>query len=383
MDSSVLEFYLLAIHALKCRGEMASSHWIQIVAKMAEFLKQVVCRNGNLILLGDDDGGQTILLSELRANRFRATLNLAAQLCDRPDLFLESNEPDELLFWIDDPKTKSKSRIKKSDGNKKDFVVFEDAGIAILTDSRDNIERKLVFRSGPFGYGSLAAHGHADALGLVLYVNGKPQIVDPGTFTYFSDSRWRDYFRSTRAHNTVEIDGRNQSEMLGPFIWGRKANGRIEEYGNGSVPEIAASHDGYLSLTEPILHKRIVSHPKQNLWLVRDVLEGKGEHMFRLCWQIPFKELKVEQLKDKDEEGTSVYVISPKESTLQLRLQIRGGSCRAERGWMSESFGTKQEISTVVCERKSHAPVVFTTVISILGAKISSKKLQELTEGGN
>jgi hypothetical protein len=48
-------------------------------------------------------------------------------------------------------------------------------------------------------------------------------IVDPGTYCYHREPRWRNHFRSTAAHNTVVLDGADQSEMLGPFMWGRRA----------------------------------------------------------------------------------------------------------------------------------------------------------------
>ena len=49
-------------------------------------------------------------------------------------------------------------------------------------------------------------------------------LADPGTYCYHGEPAWRSYFRSTIAHNTIELDGRNQSSDGGPFLWLRHAN---------------------------------------------------------------------------------------------------------------------------------------------------------------
>ena len=54
-------------------------------------------------------------------------------------------------------------------------------------------EVRVVADAGP-GYLSLAAHGHADALALVLSLGGRPVLIDPGTYAYHTQRRWRDYF---------------------------------------------------------------------------------------------------------------------------------------------------------------------------------------------
>ena len=83
-----------------------------------------------------------------------------------------------------------------------------------------------LFDCGELGFGSIAAHGHADALSFALRAFGEDVLVDPGTYDYFTHPEWRRYFRSTRAHNTVEIDGLDQSTMDGPFLWGQRATAR-------------------------------------------------------------------------------------------------------------------------------------------------------------
>ena len=76
-----------------------------------------------------------------------------------------------------------------------------------------------VMDAGPLGYLSIAAHGHADCLAFTLAVAGRAILIDPGTYCYHSEPEWRDYFRGTAAHNTVRVDGCDQSEIGGAFMW--------------------------------------------------------------------------------------------------------------------------------------------------------------------
>ncbi len=89
---------------------------------------------------------------------------------------------------------------------------------------------------GPHGYLSIAAHAHADALSVEVRYGGVDILADPGTYCYHGEPEWRSYFRSTIAHNTVELDGQNQSGDGGPFLWLRHANGRetgVRDAGDG------------------------------------------------------------------------------------------------------------------------------------------------------
>ena len=66
------------------------------------------------------------------------------------------------------------------------------------------------------------AHAHAGALAFELDVGGVPLVADVGCSGYDGDP-WRPYQRSTAAHSTVVIDGRDQSELWGSFRVARRA----------------------------------------------------------------------------------------------------------------------------------------------------------------
>lgn len=80
----------------------------------------------------------------------------------------------------------------------------------------------LVIDCGPPGAPYQPAHAHCDALSYELYFGGRPVVVDSGVHGY-EGSPFREYVRSTRAHNTLMVDGEEQSEMWSTFRMARGA----------------------------------------------------------------------------------------------------------------------------------------------------------------
>lgn len=112
----------------------------------------------------------------------------------------------------------------------------------------------IVVDIGRIGPDYIPGHAHSDTFSFVLYVDGKPLIVDTGTSTYETNER-RFIERSTAAHNTVVLDGLEQSEVWGGFRVARRAyvHDRVE-----SENFIRASHDGYRSRLNAIHEREFV-----------------------------------------------------------------------------------------------------------------------------
>ena len=139
-----------------------------------------------------------------------------------------------------------------------------------------------LFDHGPLGYSYTAGHGHADALAVWLHVGGTPLLVDAGAFRYNHDGGWRKYMRGTAAHNTIMIDGLDQSEQTGPFNWGRRACGHLVSAKLEPAPTVSATQDGYARLG--ITHERTVSLDENTL-IIRDRVHGSDRHHVRLTLQ--------------------------------------------------------------------------------------------------
>lgn len=117
----------------------------------------------------------------------------------------------------------------------------------------------------------LPGHAHADTLSFVLYVNQKPFIVDTGTSTY-ENNEIRQSERSTSAHNTVQIDDFETSEMWSSFRVGRRAKATILSENHH---QITASHDGYKQLG--IIHKRTFIADYQQV-IIKDKIIGASKY---------------------------------------------------------------------------------------------------------
>ena len=114
----------------------------------------------------------------------------------------------------------------------------------------------IVCDAGAIGPDYQPGHGHADMLSFELSLCGHRVVVDSGVSTY-DIGKMRAYCRSTRAHNTVEIEGRDQVELWSSFRVGRRCQPRDVEW--KELPEgfeLSARHDGYRHLTGRPMHGR-------------------------------------------------------------------------------------------------------------------------------
>ena len=144
------------------------------------------------------------------------------------------------------------------------LAVFPETGYAVWR--RDDLW--LAFDCGPPSPPYLPAHAHADALSFQLWLGGRPAVVDPGMLTYEPGPE-RDWFRGTRAHSTVAVDG-DQFELWGAFR-------------SGPLPEVelleASEHELVAAVTSRgVRHERRIRLDGNELTIV-DRLEGTGRRL--------------------------------------------------------------------------------------------------------
>lgn len=231
---------------------------------------------------------------------------------------------------------------------------FADAGIVLLRTVPGG-GREIWCRcdGGPHGFLSIAAHAHADALSVEVRYGGIEVLVDPGTYCYHGESDWRSYFRSTLAHNTVEIDGVSQSVEAGPFLWSTKALTRVDrvEIDPGSTQVWSAHHSGYARLDRALQHARtVLLEPKSRELKVVDHLAGSRPHTVRLAFHLG-PDVRAElvgaeaRLSWLDEQG-------PVDATLLLPEALEWSRHHGEThpilGWYSPSFGHRISSTTLL-----------------------------------
>jgi uncharacterized heparinase superfamily protein len=131
----------------------------------------------------------------------------------------------------------------------------------------------LLIDAAPIGPDYLPGHAHADTLSYELSLCGQRVIVNSGISRYGMGPE-REWERSTAAHNTVEIDGQNSSEVWAGFRVARRAfpfNVAIKK--DGTAVTIEAAHDGYRRLPGKPVHKRRWILRAEHL-IIEDIIEG-------------------------------------------------------------------------------------------------------------
>src|ERR1019366_6375252 len=121
----------------------------------------------------------------------------------------------------------------------------------------------------------LPAHAHADTLSCLVHVDAEPLLVDTGTSSY-APGAVRSYERSTAAHNTVEVDGADSTEVWGTFRAARRAPvTRVTTRSEPGGVTIEAAPDGFSRLGGQPVHRRRWSLTTDGL-KVDDLVTGSG-----------------------------------------------------------------------------------------------------------
>jgi uncharacterized heparinase superfamily protein len=114
----------------------------------------------------------------------------------------------------------------------------------------------LIADVAEIGPAHLTGHAHADTLSFELSLGSRRVLVNSGTSRYGSGAE-RLRQRSTRAHNTVEIDGESSSEVWSGFRVGRRAHPfGLEMLETPQSIWLRCSHDGYRHRPGRPVHER-------------------------------------------------------------------------------------------------------------------------------
>ncbi|MGH9573468.1 MAG: alginate lyase family protein [Candidatus Acidiferrales bacterium] len=277
-----LDFLLHARILADVNGIVVPAEFDQTVERMLKAL-HLLCRAGVPPQFGDDDGGRVFDPRRNHRHNVLDPLAVGTVLFRRPEWKAVVQLPTEEMIWLLGSKAVPAFEALSGAKSANESAALSASGIYVMSDS-SAVQQQLVIDAGPQGTG-WAGHGHADALSVQLATNGKPILIDPGTFSYVSSSEERERFRGTHSHSTVRIDGTNQAESAGPFKWTKPANANVEKWINeDSFDLFIASHSGYSRLSNPVTHRRAIFYLKSQFWVVRDVLEGTGVHDVDISW---------------------------------------------------------------------------------------------------
>jgi hypothetical protein len=344
-----MELFLLAFAIGRNLKRPFSAGYAQRLRAMAGFLDAVATSSGDLPWYGDSDDARGFVLSE-GESALEVTTQLAGLLFAEPRWLHFRNTataaaralvPDLLANLDQAGSTPAAAR-----------ELFSDAGLACLRTHDGNV--RLLMDFGPLGFTSIAAHGHADALALWLSIGNEYFLVDAGTYAYHSHPEWRGFFRSTAAHNTARVDGLDQSEMGGRFLWRAKANARLLRFEeNSGQVMIEAEHDGYARLQDPVSHRRNIRFDRATGEVfIEDSFDCAGQHQVELFFHM-HEEAAVgcvsEGEAQVDWRGRHIVFSSPDRNG---HWEIVRGSENPPLGWRSRRFNQRQPTPTLRIRRQ-------------------------------
>jgi hypothetical protein len=203
---------------------------------------------------------------------------------------------------------------------------FPDGGYFVQRSGWSPTARFLIFDCGPLGDGG---HGHYDALSVEAHGGGRPLVVDPGRGSYSeAPTNLRRWFRGTAAHNTVGVDGLDQTPYTRGRPLGPVALARF--LGRASAPGLDLLAGEVTSPAYEAVHERRIAFVGDGYWLIEDRLRGERQHRFDLRWHL-----------GPEAQGAArvdgATVLAP-----GVGLVILGAEdVSLEAGWVAPSYGVR------------------------------------------
>ena len=303
--------------------------------------------------LGANDGALIFPLSNQPFTDYRPTVNAAAKAFLEIDIY-DTSALSEFADWLDlsapavqmphNPLAPDMLRLDKPEGR------------AFLHTANYNDRPS-----------------HADQLHADLWWQGVNIALDPGTFQYNAPPPWDNALASTAVHNTLVVDGKDQMQRAGRFLWLGWAQGEVighEMEEDGSIKRVIAEHNGYRHLG--VQHRRSLQSTR-NGWVVIDSLmpcrnARNKVHQFQLTWMLPDWKYQLKAENCLMLEGLDFKCKLIIEGTCEINL-FRAGECihgemkaHPTWGWIAPSYGTRQPALMVVATQSGMLPSIFHSI---------------------
>jgi hypothetical protein len=227
------------------------------------------CDNGRVELLCDDIAQTTLPAAKRHSLRVGSLCGLASYLLQIP---MGGEGEDAVWFGLT-------TGAHAGRPEQTPVSVMPDSGIAVLRSG----EASVVFCAMPNGLRGKGSHSHCDKLSIVFRLGAEEVFCDSGSRCYTRSAELRNLDRSTRAHNTLMVDGADQNIVPSDprllFQCGNEAIVSRIALSESSEMAVRASHQGYSRVG--IEHHRTVQLT-QRLLLVLDELSGTDKHLLEL-----------------------------------------------------------------------------------------------------
>ena len=350
-----LDLFLHAALLASANGRELPANFEGTLERMLHAL-YLLGRAGPPPRFGDDDGGRLFDPMRNRDEHLLDPLATGAVLFGRGEFKALTQELREETIWLLGEAGVAAWDSLEPQPAPVSSTSLDSSGIYISAAPRS--KSQLIVKSGP-SRAQTRGHAHADAMSLCLQSGGHSLLIDPGAYEYVGEGRERNLFRGTAMHNTLTVDGQDQADPEGPFSWKQEIGAKTERWIAGATFDlIIGSHSGYSRLPAPVEHRRWIVGLKSGVFLVRDVIEGEGEHRIELAWRLS-PDL---QMQQKD-------LFRVKQSSLGLAVvtvQNHGWSEEVHKGPWSPVYGLQRSTTVLKFATTSRLPAEFVTLLAPL-----------------
>ncbi|MEO0457306.1 MAG: heparinase II/III-family protein, partial [Cyanobacteria bacterium P01_A01_bin.114] len=263
---------------------------------------------------------------------------------------------------------------------------FEDAGYFVFSDGWGNNavtaqQRQHVFYDcAQIGAGK---HGHFDLFNFCYFANGKPLIIDPGRYTYDAvpgqdGINWRKTFKSTAYHNTVEIDGKDQTRYIpkakpGKFKFGPQVQIIKPSFKLGRRSDWVDAKAVSAEYT-PVHQRFFLYMQRQYLFILDRIhIEDGATHQCALRFHLPPEMQGDVSLKTQRRQ---VSAIAP--NLTLLTYKSPNMVAYIESAWASTKYGIKHPAPVVTLTQHSTKSLFFCSVVSPRSVSKDSLEIHSL-----
>jgi len=333
-----IDIYLQYLLLARAANRPVSDRVEDALHRLFDVLLHITRGDGSIPLIGDDDGGRLVQLDNRLPHDVRSLLGTGAVVLNRSDLAWMGRGDDAAMCWMLGAASVATRDALVHEPPAEHAHAFPVGGMFVMRDGWGASDGHLTVDAGPHGALSYG-HSHADALSVELAIGGRPLFVDAGTFTYIGAER--NAFRSTAAHNTVEIDATSTSVPATAFRWQSVSHPSASTW--TSEPEFSyftGEHSAYAKPTAPVIHRRGVLHAAAGLWIIRDELAATGRHDAVLRWHCAQG---IEAVHEATEAGVSALRLIESEWERAVLVTFGGtaGAMHVETSSVSRQFGQK------------------------------------------
>ncbi len=377
MQILLTEFLMLPLILDKISNIQSSPAILSVVERSLEFLIYTLSPSKTPVNFGDTPATNVWNLSSTSQDNFKNLLCIGAYLFNRGDMKFAAGEVTEDFIWFFGQSGEEAYKNIISKEPEKTSRVFIDGGYFSFRDSWTADSTYCLFYGNPKKPSPAPDRGinlltpHKDFLSFALYVRGEPFIIETGSYKgarQFGSGDIYSYFNKTTAHNSVLVDGKEQSlakNIKGPrkYMHLLKTRWLFSE----DFDYVMSGHAGFDDVKNSVIHRREILYLKNKKWfIIRDTIEGSDvlnvTNIYNLSPEL-----------DISLRGDYGCLIHAKREYIRLNMYYPGAfECKQSRGkiepalsgWYSKSFNRVDPCYKIEYSSKMQLPCQIYTWIS-------------------